>query len=94
MQPLVFMASHVALHTYPSNKVAHVIVSEYDQEMAKITNCIQTHGTARKSHNTITRHQENKLSKATSSLFPIKMIAKVEGTYGNVDQATYKQMSR
>ena len=26
------------------------------------------------------RHQEDKLSKATSSLFPIKMIAKLEGT--------------
>ena len=31
-------------------------------------------------HNTITRHQEDKLSKATSSLFPIKMIAKLEWT--------------
>ena len=40
-----------------------------------ITNCRQTHGTARKSHITITRHQEDKLSKVTSSLFPIKMIA-------------------
>ena len=29
-----------------------------------ITNCRQTHGTARKSHTTITRHQEDKLSKA------------------------------
>ena len=27
-----------------------------------ITNCRQTHGTARKSHTTIMRHQENKLS--------------------------------
>ena len=44
------------------------------------TNCRQTHGTARKSHTTITRHQEDKLSKVTSSLFPIKMIAKLEGT--------------
>ena len=32
------------------------------------------------SHTTITRHQEDKLSKATSSLFPIKIIAKLEGT--------------
>ena len=30
---------------------------------------------ARKSHSTITRHQEDKLSKATSFLFPIKMIS-------------------
>ena len=29
-----------------------------------ITNCRQTHGTARQSHTTITRHQEGKLSKA------------------------------
>ena len=45
----------------------------------RITNCRQTHGTARKSHTAITRHQEDKLSKVTSSLFPIKMIAKLEG---------------
>ena len=51
-----------------------------------ITNCRQTHDTARKSHTTITRHQEDKLSKATSSLFLIKMIAKLEGTYSNVQQ--------
>ena len=40
----------------------------------------QTHGTAGKSHTTITSHQEDKLSKATSSLFPIKMITKLERT--------------
>ena len=33
-----------------------------------------------------TRHQEDKLSKATSSLFPIKMIAILEWTYSNVQQ--------
>ena len=51
------------------------IVSEYDQE-------IQQSQTAdkRKSNTTITRHQEDKLSKATSSLIPIKMIAKLEWT--------------
>ena len=48
-----------------------------------ITNCRQTHGTVRKSHITITRHQEDKQSKATSSLFPIKMIAKLEWTQSN-----------
>ena len=51
-----------------------------------ITNCGQTHGAARKSHTTITRHQEDKLSKSTSSLIPIKMIAKLEGTLSNVQQ--------
>ena len=44
-----------------------------------ITNCRQPCGTARKSHSTITRHQED-LSKAISSLFPIKMIALLEWT--------------
>ena len=34
----------------------------------------------------IMRHQEDKLSKATSSLFPMKMIAKLEWTYSNVHQ--------
>ena len=43
-------------------------------------------GTARKSRSTITRHQEDKLSKATSSLFPIKMIAILEWTQNNVQQ--------
>ena len=36
-------------------------------------------------HN-IRRHQENKLSKATNSLFPVKIIAKLEWTYSNVQQ--------
>ena len=45
-----------------------------------ITNCRQPRGTVRKSRSTITRHQENKLSKAISSLFPIKMIAILEWT--------------
>ena len=43
-------------------------------ENTTITNCRQTHGTARKSHETITRHHEDKLSKATSSFFTIKII--------------------
>ena len=34
-----------------------------------ITNCRQPRGTVRKSRSTITRHQEDKLSKAISSLF-------------------------
>ena len=51
-----------------------------------ITNRRQPHGTARKSRSTITRHQEDKLSKATSSLFPIKMIAILEWTWSNVQQ--------
>ena len=46
-----------------------------------ITNCRQTHGIVGKSQTTTTRHQEDKLSKATSFLFPIKMIAKLEWAY-------------
>ena len=51
-----------------------------------ITNRRQPRGTARKSRSTITRHQEDKWSKATSSLFPIKMIAILEWTQSNVQQ--------
>ena len=46
----------------------------------------QPHGTARKSHLTIMRYQEDKLSKATSSLFPIKMIAILKWALSNVQQ--------
>ena len=45
-----------------------------------ITNCRPTRGIVRRSHTTIMTHQEDKPSKATSSLFPIKMIAKLEWT--------------
>ena len=48
--------------------------------------CRQTGVTMRKSHTTITRHQEDKQSKATSSLFPIKMIAKLEWRQSNAQQ--------
>ena len=51
-----------------------------------ITNRKQPRGTARKSRSTITRHQEAKLSKATSSLFPVKMIAILELTLSSVQQ--------
>ena len=44
------------------------------------------HGTARKSRSTIMRHQEDKLNKAASSLFPIKMIAILERTQSNAQQ--------
>ena len=45
-----------------------------------ITHRRPTHGTAVKSHRTrnVTRH-EDRLSKATSSLFPITRIAKLDG---------------
>ena len=40
-----------------------------------IINCKQTRGIVRKSHTTILRHQKDKQNNATSSLFPIEMIA-------------------
>ena len=51
-----------------------------------ITNCRQTHGILRKSHTTLTKHQDDKQSKATSSLFTIEMIAKLEWTQSNAQQ--------
>ena len=45
-----------------------------------------TLGIVRKSHTTITRHWEDKQSKAASLLFPIKMIAKLEWTQSNAQQ--------
>ena len=49
-------------------------------------NCRQTHGVVRKNHTTITRHEKDKQGKTTSSLFPIKMIAKLEWTQSNAQQ--------
>ena len=42
-----------------------MIVSEYDQEIPQSQTADNPRGTARKSRSTITRHQEDKLSKAT-----------------------------
>ena len=61
---------------------AFKIVGEYDQEYHN--HKLQTTlSTAKKSHTTITRHQEDKQSKANSSLFSIKMIANLEWTQRN-----------
>ena len=56
------------------------IVSEYDQEILQSQTADKNMAPREKSHTTITRHQEEKLSIATSSLFPIKKIAILEGT--------------
>ena len=48
--------------------------------------CRQTQRIVRKSNTTLMRHQEDKRSKATSSLFSIKMIAKLEWTKSNAQQ--------
>ena len=57
--------------------------SENDQEIPKSQTAdklMAPRGRATNSHATITRYQEDKLSKATSSFFPIKMISKLEWT--------------
>ena len=60
-------------------------VSEYDQK-----HCRPTHGTVKKSQRafTATRHlKENTcISKATSSLFLVKMIAKLETLFKRINQ--------
>ena len=53
---------------------------ESDQKNTTITNCSQTLDIVKKSHTTITRPQEDKQSKVTTSLFPIKVIVKLELT--------------
>ena len=55
------------------------IVRQYDQELPQSHTADKPMAPARKSHTTITRHKEDKLSKATSPHLPIKMIAKLEG---------------
>ena len=57
------------------------------------TNCRQPRGTARKSCSTVTRHQEDKLSKATSSLFPIKSFACLHGYMASTWQFANKKTS-
>ena len=53
-------------------------VTFFAKIVSTITNCRQTRGIVRKRHITITRYQEDKQSKATSSVLSIKMIAKLE----------------
>ena len=63
------------------------ILSEYCQEIPKSQTAAKPVAPrGRKSHTTVTRHQEDKLSKATSSFFLIKMIAKLEWTQSNAQQ--------
>ena len=64
LRSLYFQYMPLCISNTISLSTCHKIVSEYDQEIPRS----QTHGTTRKSHTTITRHQVDKLSKATSSL--------------------------
>ena len=56
-----------------------VTTLSHDKLIHEINNNIPLH-TKSVACSTITRHQEDKLSKATNSLFPIKMIAILEWT--------------
>ena len=61
------------------------IVSEYDQEKTQSQSAAKP--MAPRGRATQQSHDTRKtLSKVTSSLIPIKMIAKLEGTYSNVQQ--------
>ena len=68
------------------NSLARLVSKWVWSGSTTITYCRQTHGIMRKSHRTIMRHQEDKQNKATSSLFPIEMIVKVEWTQSNAQQ--------
>ena len=61
-------------------------VSEYDKEIPQSQTEDKPHGIVQKSHTTIMRHQEDKQSKATISLFPMEMIAKLERTQSNAQR--------
>ena len=73
-------SSHNKAWTSGNQNFVHILLPFTDSKNSKwvwsgnstITNRRQPRGTARKSLSTITRHQEDKLSKATSSLYPIK----------------------
>ena len=54
--------------------------SEYDQEIPQSQTADNPIAQRGRAAHSVTRHQEDKLSKATSSLFPIKMIAILEWT--------------
>ena len=54
--------------------------SEYDQKIPQSQTADNPVAPRGRAAETIARHQEDKLSKATSSLFPIKMIAILEWT--------------
>ena len=62
------------------------IVSEYDRDINNHHKLHTNPWLREKIHTTITRHQEDKLSKATSYLLPIKIIAKLEWTQSNAQQ--------
>ena len=66
--------------------LSYKIVSEYEQEIPQSQTADKPIAPRGRANTTIVRHQDDKLSKATSCLFPIKMIAKLEWTQSNTQQ--------
>ena len=52
-----------------------------------ITHCRPPRGTVKMSYITITKYQEDKVKQTALSLFPIKVIAKLEKTHSNIQQS-------
>ena len=75
MLPFLFAT---ALYKFFLNSLK--IISEYDEEILQSQTAVNPIAPRGRATQTITRHQEDKLSKATSSLFPIKMIVMPEWT--------------
>ena len=61
-------------------------VSEYHQEITQSQTADKPVASCGRATSTNTRHQEDEQSKATGSLFPIEMIAKLECTQSNAQQ--------
>ena len=72
--------THISVEKYP---IVPIIISKYDQEIPQ-SQTADNPMTPRERATQPSRDTMYKLSKATSSLFPIKMIAKVELTKHNV----------
>ena len=68
-----------------SSQLSTKIVSEYDQKIPQSQTADKSMA-LRGRDKTIPRHQEDKQSKATSSLFPIEMIAKIDWTRSKAKQ--------
>ena len=76
----------ITLYQFKHKKSAFKENSKYDQEIPQSQTAGKPVAPRGKSHDKVTRHQEDKLSKATGSLFPFKIIAKLEWTQRNAQQ--------
>ena len=88
MSPSIFHLSPICILFLPNTACGVKKVSEYYQEIPQSHTHIPIHCTMRRGHRTITvtRRQEDKQSKATSSLFLIKLIAKLAMTLSTTQQ--------